>query len=197
MEWDGVSSSFCSITAPEDFTTMISHETVSMLLLPTGQVLVTTNMTRSAPPYLTPTYYIYTPGSNSYASNSQPIITSVGSTLTQGQTYPIYGYGFNGLTQAVFFGDDYEGATNYPLVQITDSAGHKYFARTHNHSTMGVATGSQQVSTSFDVPPASSGIATGSGSLAVIANGIPSTTSVPVTIQGSGASKDVVANAGH
>jgi len=62
------------------------------------------------------------------------------------------------------------------------SAGHKFFARTHDHSTMAVATGRLTVSTKFDVPPASSGIATGPATLVVIANGIPSVP-VQVTIQ--------------
>ena len=44
-------------------------------------------------------------------------------------------------------------ATNYPLVRITNnSTHHVFYARTHDHSTMGVATGSATVSTNFDVP---------------------------------------------
>lgn len=51
-----------------------------------------------------------------------------------------------------------------------------FYARTHDHSTMGVATGSATVSTNFDVP---SGMETGASTLVVIANGIPS---APVSI---------------
>ena len=40
-------------------------------------------------------------------------------------------------------GDELNAATNYPLVRITNMAsGHVAYARTHDHSTMGVATGS-------------------------------------------------------
>ncbi len=80
------------------------------------------------------------------------------------------------------FGDEYQNATNYPLVRITmSSSGHVYYLRTHDHSTMGVATGSATVSTNFDVP---SGITSGSGQLVVVANGIASQ-SVTVSVSGS------------
>ena len=84
---------------------------------------------------------------------------------------------FNGLSQAASFGDELETATNYPLVRITNNAtGHVFYARTHGHSTMGVATGRTRVSSNFDVPAAAE---TGSSSLEVVANGIASQ---PVTI---------------
>ena len=63
------------------------------------------------------------------------------------------------------------------LVRITNTAtGHVFYARTHGHSTMGVATGRLKVSTNFDVPSAAE---TGASSLVVVANGIPS---LPVSI---------------
>jgi hypothetical protein len=71
-------------------------------------------------------------------------------------------------------------ATSYPLVRITNNAsGHVFYARTHNHSTMGVATRTKKVSTHFDVP---SGIETGASSLVVVANGNASA-AVNVTVQ--------------
>ena len=54
-----------------------------------------------------------------------------------------------------------------------------FYARTHDHSTMGVATGSKNVSTNFDVP---ADMETRVGSLEVVANGIPSKP-VKVTVQ--------------
>jgi hypothetical protein len=60
-------------------------------------------------------------------------------------------------------------------VQITNNAtGHKFFARTHNHSTMAVATGNAITSTQFDILPTTSGTEFGDSTLVVIANGIPS-----------------------
>jgi hypothetical protein len=54
-----------------------------------------------------------------------------------------------------------------------------FYARTHDPSTMGVATGKKIVSTNFDVP---SDMETGASNLVVVANGIPSA-SVDVTVQ--------------
>ncbi len=74
--------------------------------------------------------------------------------------------------QAMAFGDEFENATNYPLVRITNnSTKHVFYARTHDHSTMGVATGTKVVSTNFDVPRGSD---TGASTLVVVANGIAS-----------------------
>ena len=52
-----------------------------------------------------------------------------------------------------------------------NATGHVFYCRTHNHSTMGIATGSTPVSTQFDVP---SSIETGPSTLVVVANGIAS-----------------------
>ena len=86
--------------------------------------------------------------------------------------YSISGTQFNGLTQATAYGDDLQNATNYPLVRIVNSnSGHVFYCKTHNHSSMGVATGSALVSTPFDVP---ADIELGPGKLYVVANGIQS-----------------------
>ena len=63
-------------------------------------------------------------------------------------------------------------ATNYPIVSIrNDSTGHIFYCRTHDHSTMGLQTGTIIHSTHFTVP---SGIETGPSTLCVTANGITS-----------------------
>jgi hypothetical protein len=130
----------------------------SLLVLPTGQVLVAGSE-------------VYNPA-GTYKAAWAPTITGVASTVTRGATYRIFGTQFNGLSQAAAFGDEFETATNYPLVRIINkSTGHVFYARTHNHSTMAVATGSTIVSTSFDVP---SKTETGASSLQVVTNGIPS-----------------------
>jgi hypothetical protein len=57
-------------------------------------------------------------------------------------------------------------------VRIVNSAtGHVFYCKTHNHSSMGVATGNATVSTMFDVP---AGIEAGASKIYVVANGIPS-----------------------
>lgn len=143
-----------------------------MLVLPTGQVLYTDG---SGLPL------IYTP-SGTFQAAWQPTITSAPSTLIHGSTNNlISGTQFNGRSQGAMYGDDAQSATNYPLVRITMSAsGDVYYAKTHNHSTMGVATGSSVVSTEFDVPNITE---TGNATLQVIANGIPSN-GVAVTVPG-------------
>ena len=139
----------------------------ALIILPTGQVLVS-NATFAQ---------VYTPANASFPRKWAPRIRQFPATVVRGSTYRITGQQFNGLSQAASFGDELETATNYPLVRITNNAtGHVFYARTHGHSTMGVATGRARVSTNFDVPAAAE---TGSSSLEVVANGIPSQ---PVTI---------------
>jgi hypothetical protein len=109
-----------------------------------------------------------------------PTITEAPSTVVRGTTYELKGTQFNGLSQGAAYGDDYQPATNYPLVRITnDQSGHVFYGRTHDHSTMGVATGSAIVSTLFE---ASAATETGASHLVVVANGIPSAP-VAVTLQ--------------
>jgi hypothetical protein len=146
--------------------TKINGEGGSTMVLPNGQILIggfevfTTNGT--------------------YDSAWQPTITNYPSTVSPGSTYKISGTQFNGLSQANGFGDEFSCNTNFPLVQITNgSTGHVFFAKTHDHSTMAVATGKKTVFTHFDVP---SNIETGASTLVVIANGIPSTP-VSITVQ--------------
>ena len=74
-------------------------------------------------------------------------------TISNATTYQITGTQFNGVTQGTTYGDEFQNATNYPLVRITNNAtGRVVYAKTHDHSTMGVATGAATVFTNFDVP---------------------------------------------
>jgi hypothetical protein len=137
----------------------------SMMVLPTGEILIGGSE-------------IYT-ATGTYNPAWAPAITNCPASVTRGSTYQITGIQFNGLSQANAFGDEYQTATNYPLVRITNNAsGHVFYARTHDHSSMGVATGSTPVSTNFDVP---AGMETGASSLVVVANGIPSV-AVAITV---------------
>ena len=137
----------------------------SPILLPTGQVM----MTAAA------VVVLYTPKGAPDPSWA-PAIASYPKHIAAGKTYKISGTQFNGLSQAMSYGDELQNATNYPLVRITSADGHVDYARTHDHSTMGVATGSKAVWTYFDVPKT---IAKGNARLEVIANGIASK---PVTV---------------
>jgi hypothetical protein len=144
---------------------------VFLLPLPTGQVLVLT-------PTLTSLALLYTPVGNPLAAWA-PTIAAVPASLTRGQTSTLTGTQLNGLSQGASYGDELSSATNYPLVRLTNNAsGHVFYCRTHDHSSMGVATGTAPVSTKFDVP---AGAETGAAMLVVIANGIASAP-VPVTV---------------
>jgi hypothetical protein len=136
-----------------------------VLPLPSGQVLVTGGATQ-----------IYS-DTGSPDPTWAPNITASPATVTRGSSYIVSGTQFNGLSQAASFGDELSAATNYPLVRITNTAtGKVVYARTHSHSSMGVATGNTIVSTHFDVPMQADA---GASTLVVVANGIAS---VPVQV---------------
>jgi hypothetical protein len=103
-----------------------------MLVLPTGQVLFV--FADGA----TIDVEVYMP-KGTYQKSWAPAITSAPSTVTRGNSYVISGTQFNGLSQGAGYGDDAQMATNYSLVRITnDASGHVFYARTHDHSSMGV-----------------------------------------------------------
>lgn len=140
----------------------------NLLILPTGQVLLTDS---------TNDVEIYIPDDPSYDRHWAPKIKSAPETVQGGKTYEIEGRRFNGMSQACYYGDENQCATNYPLVRITNNeTGHVFYCRTHDHSYMGVAS-EKMVSTRFDVP---ANIESGRSKLEVVANGIPSK---PITIQ--------------
>jgi hypothetical protein len=135
----------------------------STLLLPTGQVMLNGQA-------------VYTPA-GTYVPDWAPSITKAPRLLSPGAGYEISGRQFNGLSQANAYGDEFQVATNYPLVRLTNYAtGHVTYARTHDSSSMGVATGTMIVTTRFDVPKT---VEAGGSLLEVVANGIPS---VPIFV---------------
>jgi hypothetical protein len=142
---------------------------IRLLVLPTGQVLETDGSTDVE---------IYTPA-GSPAAGTVPVIKKIKAKLTPGKTYKITGTGFNGISQAVSYGDDYQAATNYPIVRITNTAtGHVFYGRTANFSSMAVAN-PNVVSADLTIP---AGIETGASTLVVVANGVASA-SKAVTIE--------------
>lgn len=137
----------------------VTGGSLALLVLPTGEVSVGG-------------VGLYTPTTGNPAPDWAPVVTSYPRHVARGGSYEIFGRQFNGLSQAAAFGDEDTTPTNYPLVRITNGAsGRVVYARTHDHSTMGVATGARTVSTHFDLPDS---IETGFSLLEVVANGIPS-----------------------
>lgn len=97
-------------------------------------------------------------------------------TIKRGGSYVVKGLNFNGFSQGAAYGDDAQAATNYPLVQITQRAsGQVSYARTHDHSTMALASTALEW-TNFDVTYK---VPTGLSDLRVVCNGIASP---PVTV---------------
>ena len=172
-EWDGTNlNTFPAPPNAVNTPSFVGH----LLGLPNGQIMYTDFTTDVE--FLTP--------AGTYNSAWQPTITTVPSTLVPGTTVAISGTQFNGLSEANSYGDDFQDATNYPLVRIVNNAtGHVFYGRTHGHSAMGVATGSTIVSTNFDVP---AGIETGASELFVVANGIPSAAAAVTVSTGTGGS---------
>jgi len=140
------------------------------LLLPTGQLLCS-NLNSN-------TLWLYTPDPDSGSPNPlwKPANISVPTTMIQGHRYTVYGTQINGLSQAVFYGDDYGMATNYPIIRLTNPrTGDIHYVRSYNFSTMGVATGNTVPnniqSCTVDIPH---NFGIGHWNLTVIANGISS-----------------------
>jgi hypothetical protein len=138
--------------------------TARFLLLPTGQIMLSTQQAQ---------VYIYTPPAveGSYQAAWQPVIVSFPDTLIIGQSYLLTGTGLNGLSQANSYGDDAQMPTNYPIVQVTDTTSQAvFYLKTQDFSTRGVAVAGPMTA-SVTVPQ---GTPPGAYNLVVIANGIPS-----------------------
>jgi hypothetical protein len=166
FEWNG--SKLTEIPGPPNASIDSSFQG-HLLVLPSGQLMFTD---------YSKDVEIFTP-QGTYRSSWQPTIDSAPASVTRGKSYVIKGTHFNGFSQGAAYGDDFQSATNFPLVRlVNNSTGHVFYCRTKNHSTMGVQTGSAIVSTHFTVPEDSE---TGASSLYVVTNGIPSAgTSVSV-----------------
>jgi hypothetical protein len=147
-----------NIPNPKNFIS----QSINLLVLPTGQVLATT---------YTNDIEIYTPAAYAHSSSWQPVILSAPDSVKPGRTYTLCGARLNGMSQASMFGDEGQDATNYPLVRITNNkTKHVFYSRTHDHSSMAVASNDVS-STHFDVPE---GQESGPSKLEVVANGIAS-----------------------
>jgi uncharacterized repeat protein (TIGR01451 family) len=145
------------------------------LLLPTGEVLLIAYDQNTIADL-----QLYSNG-GSPQNAWRPVITSAPSNVNAGNTYAISGKLFNGFSEGASYGDDGQMSTNYPLVRIINHAtGHVFYARTHDHSRMGVEpVGSNEiVTTQFDAP---AGMESGASDLVVVANGIASQ---PIVING-------------
>lgn len=158
FEFDG--SKLNPVPGPPN-STIDSSYYGNMLVLPTGQVLLTD---------FSNDIEIYTPAGTPNPAWA-PTIKSAPTTVSRGGSYVISGTLFNGMSQGAAYGDDVQAATNFPLVRITNrETGHVFYSRTHDPTSMGVANPSL-VSTHFVVPTDQE---RGVSDLEVVANGIAS-----------------------
>jgi len=140
-----------------------------MLVLPTGQILFTD---------FSSDVEIYTSPGSPYPGIA-PSALLLSAVLSRGSSILLYGYHFNGASQACAYGDDFQCASNYPLVRITNkSTGHVFYCRTHGHNTMAVGYPGPTY-THVDIP---ANMETGASHLEVVVNGIASQ-KYPIAIQ--------------
>jgi hypothetical protein len=133
-----------------------------MLVLPTGQVMMTGN---NLNPIL-----IYTPDGGPQDA-WRPAISTI-TKNNNNDAYTLTGTQLNGISEGANFGDEMEMATNFPIIELRDGDGNVSYARTSNWTSTGVATGTTPESTQFSLP---AGKSLGDYyTVTVIANGIRS-----------------------
>jgi hypothetical protein len=159
-EFNYLTNTFTLINAPAGGTTLNSGCYITnMLDLPDGTVLYNDQDSLR--------YYVYNPGGTPLAAG-KPTIGNI--TPLSCTSYKITGTLFNGISEGVAYGDDWQMATNYPLVRLT-SGTNVYYARTSNWNSTGVRRGAAADTAQFDLP---AGLPSGIYSLVVVANGISS-----------------------
>ncbi len=161
-------SSFVQVADPPNASRQSSYDGF-MMVLPTGQILFNDRIGDLE---------VYT-DDRPAKSNWLPVITAVPTIMSRGATHTVSGEQLDGLTQGAAYGDDYQSATNFPLVRLTMTAtGHVFYARTTGISRMSV-TPHARSSAKFTIPAT---MEKGAATLAVVANGIASS-GVAVTIK--------------
>jgi len=133
-----------------------------LLMLPTGQIMFTD---------FSNDVELFNSAGSQYTGYTPTALFATAPSFTHGQTYRITGTNFNGASQNNAYGDDFQDASNYPLIRFTNVAtGHVVYGRTHGHSTMAVGYHGPAY-TFVDIP---ANIETGTTHLQVVVNGIAS-----------------------
>ncbi len=172
VEYDWKTNSW--IDLPEDLINLPSWSGPNMtffLPLPNGQVMVAEG---GGIEFFT--------GTGSPEASWAPIVSSVSSLdLAPKTQYTISGKQLSGLTQGQQWGDEWQAATNYPLVRIVNNASHHVFYAT----TSGISSTSitPMVPSTFNMTIGSN-FEDGPSKLYVVATGIESAP-VDVTISGA------------
>ena len=148
-----------SISDNQDFLFMIA--------LPSGQVLLDN---QAGPGGI----QIYSPVGQPQNAWRPAITKIIDTGTTDGSGREIYqmtGTQLTGISEGASFGDEATMATNYPIIQLTDSGGNVYYARTTNWSSTGVQVSGLET-VQFTLPNGKT--ISDFASVIVTANGIPS-----------------------
>ena len=164
-EFDYLNNTFTRIVAPTGADTLKDASyNIGMLVLPDGNILFSSLKSNR--------YYVYIPDGRPLAAGKPAIYNVI---KVACDTYIATGTLFNGITEGAAYGDDWQMATNYPLVRLVSHSNvygdYFYYARTYNWNRTGVMTGSLPDTTTFTLP---SGILDGTYDLEVVVNGNPS-----------------------
>ncbi len=135
--------------------------TTTMLNLPDGSVLLSIQGSSRL--------YIFKPLGLPLAAG-KPTIAAVAKNGNN-DAYTITGTLFNGITEGAAYGDDWQMATNYPIVRLTSGKGRVYYARTYNWNRTGVMTDNLPDTVQVEMPR---GLRAGKYAMQVIVNGNPS-----------------------
>jgi hypothetical protein len=131
-EFDPATNTMTTITQPND----PGGAPVNFINLPNGQILAAAGSRN----------WVYTPiGAPKTAW--RPTISSV---TASGSTFHLSGTQLSGLVSVGE--DDYQNPQNYPIVYLKDSAGHVFFARSSNFSSMGTSKPGEAQTTDFTLP---------------------------------------------
>jgi hypothetical protein len=174
VEYDPIANTLTNTANPANCpgdSSYVGH----LMVLPTGQIMFTD---------FSGTVEIYTPASGVVAGVAPTINAISGSIGSPSTNNALSGTQLNGLSEANAYGDDYQGATNYPLVRLVQisAPNNVYYATTHDETTHSIAPNTSN-STKFDVP---AGLPSGSYDLYLVANGIQSNPIVVNIAAGAG-----------
>jgi hypothetical protein len=150
-EFDPATNTMATISMPND----PGGAPVNFINLPNGQVLAAAGSRN----------WVYTPVGGPKDA-WRPGVSSISSS---GSTYHLTGTQLSGLVSVGE--DDYQGPENYPIVYLKDSAGHVFFARSFNFSSMGTSKPGEVQTADFTLP---SNLAHGTYTLYVSACGVSS-----------------------
>jgi hypothetical protein len=149
-----------------------------MLLLPTGQVMLSDSTAAGR-------LAVYTPVGAPDAA-FKPTIDTVYDLHRGNGSFFMTGANLNGFTEGAYYGDENQASTNYPLLRLTDVDGIVRYARTYDVNSRGVAPGPGGVY--FSIP----GVAPGSYAASVVVNGIASDPSTLVITEADAQCTDQV-----